>query len=154
MESRGDRYIDRVLEGQSGASTWIMSKDSRGCSILDTPESREMAAQTDLWAKQRVQKRPTSRKSEVLRSLRHSMITCGHKAKDVTPSIVWRGKLGLQNGKRAATVSERRWEERKKNTIQGQRHRQRWNFFKNFLKATLGKGPRDWAERILALPSA
>ena len=131
-----------------------MSKDSRGCSILDTPESREMAAQTDLWAKQRVQKRPTSRKSEVLRSLRHSMITCGHKAKDVTPSIVWRGKLGLQNGKRAATVSERRREERKKTRYRASAIVNVGTFFNFFLKATLGKGPRDWAERILALPSA
>ena len=30
----------------------IIIKDFRGCSILDMPESREMAAQIDLWAKQ------------------------------------------------------------------------------------------------------
>ena len=31
---------------------WIIFKDFRGCSILDMPESREKAAQIDLWAEQ------------------------------------------------------------------------------------------------------
>ena len=64
-------------------------------------------------------------------------------------------KVRLTKGKRSATVSER-----KEKTIEDQRHRQRWNCFLFLFvclfcfKATLGKGPRDWAERILALPSA
>ena len=68
---------------------FISVLESCGCSVLDMPESKEMTEQTDWRAiKTTITGGLRLGRSEVLRILRH-VTTCGHKAKDITPSIAW-----------------------------------------------------------------
>ena len=84
--------LQKVKSGM-GSPDWNVTmfnvhlwKTSSGCSVLDILESREM---TDWWAKQ-----PSKVIciSEDLKNWEARDTTCGHKAKDIMPSIAWRRK--------------------------------------------------------------
>ena len=62
-------------------------KNSCGCTVLDTPEWREMTEQTDCMAKQPSQ---VACISEDLKCQGAWETTCGHKAKDMTQLTAWR----------------------------------------------------------------
>ena len=75
-------------ETQTGMCRWSTSTfvNSCGCTALDMPEWRETTEQTD-WRKQPLQ---VACFSEDLKCWEAWDTTCGHKAKDFTPSIAWR----------------------------------------------------------------
>jgi len=76
-------------EAQAGVCQWSIStfENSCGCTALDIPEWREMTEQTDWREKQPSQ---VACFSEDLKWWGAWDTTCGHKAKDITPSIAWR----------------------------------------------------------------
>ena len=76
-------------EAQTRMSQWSTStlENPCWCTALDMPEWREMTDQTDWRAKQPSQ---VARFSEDLKCWGVWDSTCGHKAKDITPSIAWR----------------------------------------------------------------
>ena len=76
-------------EAQTGMCQWSTStfQNSCGCTALDMLEWREMTEQTDWRAKQ------PSQEACFLEDLKRWKAwdsTCGHKAKDITPSVSWR----------------------------------------------------------------
>ena len=66
---------------------------SYGCTALDMPQWREMTEQIDWRAKQLSQ---VTCVSEDLKCCGASDTTCGHKAKDITPSNAWRREAWKQ----------------------------------------------------------
>ena len=78
--------------GPSGTCQWSTStsENSCGCTALDMLEWRDMTEQVDWWAKQPSQ---VAYFSEGLKCWGAWDITCGHKTKDVTPSIAWKREV-------------------------------------------------------------
>ena len=80
------RQLHFLLPKLKSCSTATFENSCR-CTVLDTPEWRETTQQMDWRAK-----RPTqlTRVTEDLKCWGAWDTTCGHKAKDITPSIAWK----------------------------------------------------------------
>ena len=68
-------------------------ENSCGCTALDTTEWREMTVEIDWRAKQPSQ---AACVPEDLKYWRAWDTSCGHKAKDITPSTAWRREAGKE----------------------------------------------------------
>ena len=78
-------------EAQTRMSQWstYTFKSSSGCTVLDMLEWREMTELID-WREKRPSQVTCFSEDLACWGARHT--TCGHKAKDITPSVVWRRK--------------------------------------------------------------
>ena len=127
-------------EAQTGVckiSTFTF-ENSCGCTALDMPEWKETTEQIDWRAKQPSQ---VTYISENLKCWEAWDTTCGHKAKDITPSIAWR---------RGVERESARWSSLKgrEGAIVNQKN------IGTVSKATSGKRLRKGVERIWIFPSA